>query len=204
MATHTFIEFDLPEASSLADLTGIRYDLESARAFAKELRSVHEEDKPNFNLVDALTTAVLVRYSRAFSSGVRKPLTKRAVESLSDHQRQMHERLREFRNKHIAHSVNSYEENQPIARYVKERADVEGVYSVECNHTRVVGLSSVEIGSAIDLTTALLDYVDSALKMEKQIILAKIRQTPFEELLSQGENRTSLERSVDIKKPRKA
>ena len=181
MALHTFVELDFPEASSLADLTGIRYDLESAREFAKEFKSVMERERPNTNLIDALTTAILVRYSRSFSRDVRKPLRNEALDTLSSHQRQMHERLRDFRNKHIAHSVNAYEENQPIARYVAERVDVEGVYAIECNHTRVVGLSSVEIDGVIELTTAMLDYVDRVLKLEKQVILAKIRAIPVQE-----------------------
>lgn len=184
MATHSFVEFDLLEASNLADLTGIRYDLESARTFAIKLRNFMEEEPPNFDFVDALTTAILVRYSRPFSSGVRKRLGQKALDELSDHQRQIHERLRCFRDKHIAHSVNSYEENQPVARFVEERVDVEGVYSVECHHSRVVGLSSVEIDNVIELTSAMLNYVNCVLEKEKQIILAKIRSMPFEELRS--------------------
>ena len=31
MAIHAFVEFEMPEAEVFADLTGIRYDLESAR-----------------------------------------------------------------------------------------------------------------------------------------------------------------------------
>ena len=34
MAVHAFVEFEMPEAEVFADLTGIRYDLESTRSLA--------------------------------------------------------------------------------------------------------------------------------------------------------------------------
>ena len=139
MATHTFVEIDMPEAGTLADLTGIRYDLESARSLAKRFQVMMEEEKPHFDFVDALTVAILVRYSRPFCSGVRKWLRDDALRVLSEDQRHKHDRLRAFRDKHIAHSVNALEDNQPVARYVEGRADKEGVYAVECHHDRVVG-----------------------------------------------------------------
>ena len=104
MAIHAFVEFEMPEAQCFADLTGIRYDLDSARSFAKKFQSVREAERPDFELIDALTTAILVRYSRAFSRGVRRRWTGEALDTLSAEQRRKHERLRDFRNKHIAHS----------------------------------------------------------------------------------------------------
>ena len=54
MATNTFIEVDLPEAADLADLTGIRYDLDSARSFAQMLKGIFGAEQPNWNFVDPL------------------------------------------------------------------------------------------------------------------------------------------------------
>ena len=203
MAIHAFVEFEMPEAEVFSDLTGIRYDLESARSLARKFQSVMEGKKPDYELVDALTTAILVRYSRPFSEGVRRRMTEDALDSLSEDQRRKHERFRDFRDKHIAHSVNAFEENQPIARYVEGREHSEGVYSVECHHGRVVGLSSSETENVIELTTAMIEHVDRLLDIEKEALLAKVRSTSFEHLLSQRRNRTSLPHSVDIKKPRR-
>ena len=203
MAVHTFVEFEMPEAENFSDLTGIRYDLESARSFARKFQSVMEGEKPDYELVDALATAILVRYSRPFSRGVRMRLTEDALDSLSEDQRRKHERFRDFRDKYIAHSVNAFEENQPIARYVEGRENSEGVYSVECHHGRVVGLSSSEIKDVIELTTAMIEYVDRLLDIEKGVLLAKVRSTSFDQLSSERRNRTSSPHSVDIKKPRR-
>ena len=203
MAIHAFVEFEMPAAEVFADLTGIRYDLESARSLARKFQSVMVGEKPDYELVDALTTTILVRYSRPFSEGVRRRLTEDALDSLSEDQRRKHERFRDFRDKHIAHSVNAFEENQPIARYVEGREHSEGVYSVECHHDRVVGLSSSETENVIELTTAMIEYVDRFLDIEKETLLTKVRATSFDRLLSQRRNRTSLPHSVDIKKSRR-
>ena len=202
MAVHTFVEFEIPEAEALADLTGIRYDLESVRSFAKNFQSIVEGEQPDYGLIDALTTAILVRYSRPFSEGIRKWQIKDALDWMSEEQRRKHERFREFRNKHIAHSINAFEENQPIARYVEGRENSEGVYSVECHHGRVVGLSSGEIEDVVELTTVMIGYVDRLLDIEKKTLLEKVRSMSFDQLLSQQRNRKSSLHNADIKKPR--
>ena len=203
MVVHSFVEFEMPEAQVFADLTGIRYDLESARSFARKLQSAMEGENPDYEIVDALTTALLVRYSRPFSGGVRKWLTEDALDALSEDQRNKHERLRDFRDKHIAHSVNDFEENQPIARYVEGREHSEGVYSIECHHGRVVGLSSSETENVIELTTAMIEYVDRLLDVEKEALLTKVRSISFDQLLLKRRSRIPLPHSGDIKRPRR-
>ena len=187
MATNTFVQIDLPEATDLADLTGIQIDLATARDFAKMVNEIFESEKPDLSLVDPLSTAVLVRYSRAFVTGVRTRLGEDALQHLNAAQRQKHDQLRAFRDKHIAHSVNAFEENQPIARYRIGHVKEEGITSVECSHTSVSGLSSDDVEAVIELATAMLCYVDSRLKEEKARILKIVRRMPIEEVLSKGQ-----------------
>ena len=208
MATHSFVAFDMPEASDFADLTGIRFDLESARSLAEELkttlRDILDGGYSRSNVLDALSTAVLVRYCRPFSSGVRrKALGDDVLAALNESQRAKHEHLKAFRDKHIAHSVNAYEENQTVARYVLERVRVEGVYAVECNHSRVVGLSSAEAQYVIELTTTMLRHVEGIIKIEKRKLLDKVRAIPLDELLSGESPGPAAPQSVDITRRRK-
>ena len=187
MATNAFIEIDLREASDLADLTGIRYDLESARSFAQMLKGEYEAAQTNWALADPLTAAILVRYSRPFVTGVRtRRLTEEALNVLSEPQRQKHDRLRAFRDKHVAHSVNAFEENQPVARYWVERVQKEGITSVECNHMRVVGLSLDDIEDVIELATEMIAHVDDRLAREKAMVLEVVRAMPVEEVLGRA------------------
>lgn len=203
MATNTFVEIDLPEARDLADLTGIQMDLMAARDFALMLKKVFESERPKWDLVDPLSTAILVRYSRPFVTGVRARLGEDALQKLSGPQREKHRRLRAFRDKHIAHSVNAFEENQPVARYWIERVKEEGITSVECNHTRVVGLSSADVEVVIELTTAMLSHVDSCLEQEKAKVFEIVKKMPVDEILSKGSKGSKHPDLKNIHKPRK-
>lgn len=184
MATNTFVEIDLPEATDLADLTGIQVDLETARNFARMLKKVFESEKPDWSLVDPLSTAILVRYSRPFVTGVRSRLGEEALQRLSGPQREKHRRLRAFRDKHFAHSVNAFEDNQPVARYWIERVQEEGISAVECQHGRILGLSSDDVEAVIELTTEMLSYVGARLKEEKSKVLEIVRKMPLGTVLS--------------------
>ena len=188
MATNTFVEIHFPEAAELADLTGILYDLESARSMAQLLVKVLDDEKLRRDFVDPLSTAILVRYSRPFVTGVRKWLGEEGLKVLDSQQRKKHERLRAFRDKHIAHSVNAFEENQPVARYWLERVKDEGITSIECNHTRIIGMSSADLEDVIELSTAMLSYVEARLKEEKTRVLEIVRQIPVEQILAQPQS----------------
>ena len=49
MATNTFVEINIPEATELADLTGIVHDFESAKQFATQLKEMFERQPPNYD-----------------------------------------------------------------------------------------------------------------------------------------------------------
>lgn len=59
------------EARDFTDFTGIEYDLQSATQFSKLLIKHFESSDCYVDLIDAISTSILVRYSRAFMSGVR-------------------------------------------------------------------------------------------------------------------------------------
>ena len=185
MATNSFVEINLREAHALADLTGIAHDLESARNFAlriREARGNHHEHV----VADALHTAALIRYSRPFKKGVRRSLgnlEKGILSSLTKDQLQAHERLLLYRDKYFAHSVNAFEENQPVARYWVERVQDEGISSIGCQSTRLVGLSGNEIESIIDLTTFFLDHIGARIEQEKLKVLQIVRAMDINEVL---------------------
>ena len=204
MGTNTFIEIDLDEVADLADLAGIQHDLESARSLAQRLQELHESEHIDIALIDALTTAILVRYSRPFSTGVRLKLGEKTLAVLDRKQRKKHDRLRAFRDKHIAHSVNAFEDNQPVARYWVERVHEEGIVSIEVNSRRVVGLSSANLEDVIDLTTAMLSYVESRVREEKARVLEIVRQMPTEDVISKTTEVSAVSDSKKIHKPRKS
>lgn len=204
MATNTFVELNIPEASELADLTGIKYDLETARDFAKlHLEAYKSQPASWHNLTDALTTAVCVRYARPFSrSNKRRRLEEDSLERLTEEQRLKHDRLIAIRNKYSAHSENAFEESQPIARYWLERVQEEGIAAIECQHSRIVGLSPAELNSVIELTEVFLVYVQARREKEKARLLPIVRALPLTQVLS-GVQSQAYNAYVDPSQPRK-
>jgi hypothetical protein len=184
MATHTFVHFEHKEAAALAGLQSIHFDLWSAIQLCEYFESQSQNGYPPSEITDAFSTAILVRYSRAFVSGVRKGLGEDTLASLSVGQRANHERLRAFRDKHIAHSVNAFEDTKIQARYCEERVQQEGITAVSAAHYRVMGLSSRDVGDVMDLCKALLVYVDAKIEEEKKRLLFVLRSMPIAEVLS--------------------
>ena len=184
MTTNSFVEIDIPQATEFADLSGMLLDFEAARYFAVQLKNILGEENPEYSLWEPMTTAILVRYSRPFAKGRRKRLGEDDLCTLSLVQREAHDRFRSWRDKHIAHSVNVFEDNQPVARYWVERFEDEGFTSIECNSHQLVGLSSSDIDQVIDLTTHFIENLTPRIKVEQNKVLTIIRSMPKEDVLA--------------------
>ena len=184
MGTYTFIELDLPAGAYLADLSGAEQDLQSAAGMARYLKKHFETQPLDFTLDDALTTAILVRYSRPFTTGVRKQLGDEVLQTLSKAQRAEHEKFRAWRDKHIAHSVNVFEENQLVARYWIEKVQTEGIREISINQTRLVGFSSADVEAILNLIDTVLSRLRELIEDEKAKVLAIVRALPIEAVIS--------------------
>ena len=182
MATNSFIEFCLDEAQTLADYTGISFDLQTAREFATTILEETRKPAPNFSLSDPFMVATIIRYARTFAGGVRLKLYEEAAAILTDQQRAKHDYFMTVRDKYIAHSVNSFEESQPVARYWVEQVKEDGITSIECNHRRIVGLGEQDFIDIIDLASTWLKYVQEKLSEEKARLLPIVRKIPLEQL----------------------
>lgn len=186
MDRYTLIDVDLQEAAELASLTGIRNDLETTLSLARRLKGefARGQFEVDLDIYEALSTAVLVRYTRPFASGVRARLREDALQVLTESQRLAHERLKNFRDKHVAHSVNAFEENEVVVEFSRERVREEGIQKVYVRHSRVVGLYLTDVEEIIDLCKTLLTYVNQRIKDEKARLLPLARALPLDDLLS--------------------
>ena len=184
MATNTFVDLRLGEASDLAALTGIQWDLRTAQDFARKMKGVDVLVEGGGLEMDAFMTAVIIRYGRPFKhSNARKKIERIELEKLlTAGQMQWHNSLIEMRDKYIAHSDNDFEESAPHARYIQERPE-EGIISIGCNHTRVVGLSGQNIDWLLILTEIILKYVSERISEEQKRLLDLVRSMPLEDIL---------------------
>lgn len=203
MATYTWVDLTIPEASLLADLHGVAADLSRAREYAELLIEQFKTQPPNWRLVEPLSTAMTVAYARAFSGGVRYHLREDDLEGLSSEQRSIHQFLRDYRDKHVAHSVNAFEENIVRANYCIERVHAEGITGIGYGGSRVASLGGDKITGLIAIATHLESKVRTRIAQEEKRLLEIVRAMPLEEVLAGGQ-KTFQPAFAKVSQPRKA
>lgn len=187
MATHTWVDLQIPEAAKLADLSGILWDLKRACEFAELLAQELSSPNANWRLVEPLSIAAVVMYSRPFSGGVRLRLGEDDLKTLTPEQRSAHDHIRAYRDKHVAHSVNVFEENIPRANYCVERVHEEGITGIAYGGGRIVGLSGAEVNAIIELASVLKTQIEAQIKAEQERLLPIVRSMPLEKVLAGGQ-----------------
>ncbi|NGZ85099.1 hypothetical protein [Duganella aceris] len=75
---------------------------------------------------DALFIAMVVKYCRPLLIGVCARLGQPVLGLLDPRQREVHDYLLAYRDKHVARAVNSYEYNQLRLNYCVDRVAEEG------------------------------------------------------------------------------
>jgi hypothetical protein len=183
MATHTFVEFWLPEANLFASLIGVRNDLRSTQRLCDYLESQFENDYPPMEIIDAFSTAILIRYFRAFPPlGVRRWPWENALDILPSELKSKHDALYHLRSKHIAHSVSELEEHRLQARYTLERFESEGITSISAASYTLAGLSSQDILDIGTLCASILKFVEDALLIEEKRLRPMVRGMTLDQL----------------------
>ena len=169
----------------MADLQGIKSDLEAAINFCNLLH-IYRAEKQDLKLVEPLSIAILIKYSRPFAKGVRKKLSINCVLGLTNDELKEHNNFLALRNKHIAHSINEFEENEVKAYYNDERVYTDGILNIELGHARLISISGKEAETIIVLSKKIIDYINLEMKAEKAKLLELVRTQPIDEILRGG------------------
>ena len=203
MATYTWADLHIPQATMLADLSGISLDLQCARELAELLLVERAAEKPNWKLVEPFSIAITVMYSRPFQKGVRHRLGITDLAILTADQRATHDYLWAYRNKHVAHSVNAFEENVSRANYCLERVKEEGITSISYGGARITGLSVNDLKNVVELSTVFGAHVDALIAKEAERLLVIVRKIPLEEVLAGGRKAFVVDTQAAVSKDRK-
>lgn len=174
-------EWTPPVETEIPDLHGWLVDIDSAREFAARLMQESERLDPDFLLIDALSTASIMRYCRCFTSGIRVRLQIDRLPSAAEVDVALHKRLCAVRDKHIAHAVNH---NEAHALYVMidDSPDASTcVLGLSSQGSALIPLSPVEAEEMIGLCKKWIEHLKNELAREK------IRLRPYVELLSRDE-----------------
>lgn len=106
MATYRYVEIDLKgEGARLADLFGIRQDLSAVRDYCIRYIKDYIKDPDLY----CILTFIVIKYARSFNGGVRKQTSDELLNSMSKHDREVHDIIYALRDKHVGHSVSDWE-----------------------------------------------------------------------------------------------
>lgn len=102
------VDADFSQAEQWADLYSIARDLDSAIQICERLIELLPSNDQV--LIESLWTAALIKYARCFSSGKRFGLSIDVCDELKGDPKGAHQYYIDMRNKHLAHSVNPFEQ----------------------------------------------------------------------------------------------
>jgi hypothetical protein len=177
--------FPVPEAAGLASLVGIDQDLLGVLDYCKVLDDRQLEDWNHVEW-DAISSAIVVRYARCFAQGVRGRLEGSLLSDAPDELREAHDFFIEMRNKHVAHSVNAFEENEVCLSIGDGFVSSEEIDFVGSTHGRVSGLSFGGPALMRRLVNWVRERVEEEKTKERAAILRLARTRPLSELKSYG------------------
>lgn len=110
------VHIPIAEVKQLADLGSIQFELGIAKQLCEIALMPRDDTNQSSILIDGLVTAALIRYVRCFHhTGKRLSLSR---EDVPEDLLEAHDHLKHLRDKHVAHSVNGYE--QPyVSAYIE-------------------------------------------------------------------------------------
>jgi len=169
----------VPEAQLLSDLYGIEIDLGNAIEFCDLLLNAWGSTPPTIQLIDPLSTAAVVRYARCFEGGVRTRLTEEDIRAIDPSWVDFHQKMFFLRQKHLAHSVNEFEENR-VTVSVVEPPGPPKVHSIGMLGGRLMGLDADTAQALKELAELVRAEVSRRIDREKTRLQALVDAMPVE------------------------
>jgi len=186
MATVKMIHIDRPEAQQLADLYGIRSDLQGAQRYCEYAIKLSEQGVPSilktYELVGAVVAAAIVRYMRPFGSGRRYSLDPKDVfRGLDDMHREFHDFIKKLRDLHIAHPVNEYEQSYVTAAAREDNGVKDPISGVAAGQKETIfaGVTAGDLRQLIEVVNAV---VEGRIKDEEAKVIEFLQSLPVEEV----------------------
>jgi len=188
MATYTFSEFHFEEAELLVDLVGAQTDLADARDYVERLLNTFKDSpSEDYYVIEALCVTAIVKYGRAFVSGVRTIDKRTLTSDLPPEIQITHTNFLNWRNLHITHSVNDFEMAKLHAQYCVETVEETGITAVSVAQSRIVTPSSHELCDLLTTIDYFLARIQSVINSEERRVLEILRGLPVEQVLRMDE-----------------
>jgi hypothetical protein len=148
-----------------------------------------------------LSFAAVIKYCRATGSGVRGSV-EHLIKRLPPELQAQNEYFTNIRNKFVAHSVNSFEDNQVFANLAPQ-LDPTYVGSITVDTGRVVSLSPDNISALRLLAEILKQLVQQDIAQETARVLEYARTLPISDLLERDTESRPLTHEENVGKRRR-
>lgn len=185
MTDSSKLQLEHPIAQRLADLAGVKYDLELVtRACDHFLANPTVGSEEAILLSRSLATFAIVTYCRTISSGVRSGVSESHLAALPERLQTSHQTFKAIRDKFVAHSANYFEENTVQVGLEYSESGAVKVATVGTHHSRAATFSKEQIGDLRELANAVQAVVALEYRSEKDRIWDFLESLPLAELQS--------------------
>lgn len=131
---------------------------------------------------EAIGSAAVIAYARCFSGGKRYSLPKSTLLKAPSELRDFHGYVLDVRDKHIAHSVNVFEENRLIVDIEFNGGHAERIANVHVEPSRMIGISDPDIAIFYSLTDWLLSHIGELYEVERILVLRYLEAQPIDDI----------------------
>ena len=170
---------DYEEARHLADLVSTAQDLGYVVEVCDCLLAMVSDGVEDSVLSQAYWSSALVAYVRCFATGVRAPLTEADVATLEGDGLEAHRIFKSMRDKHIAHSVNPFEQILVGVMLPPTGSDEVGVQGVATLSANLVTLSEEWITLLRNLARMLREMVVQRARNAEDAVLQVAKAESF-------------------------
>lgn len=177
------VRLNTENAKRLADIAGIHEDLKFTVQLCERLLNLDENSEHDELLKEALWAAALISYARCFAEGKRYGLSEDTLQAAGDQALEVHRHFVNLRNKHIAHSVNPFEQVEVgviLSEPDKKERKVERVVTFGL---RLVSMNKPAIRGLLTLAATLLDEIKVQARELEEVVHTEASQIPYDELV---------------------
>lgn len=175
------VEFE--EAKRLADISSVLRDLDDAEILLNNLKKLLSQRKGDRLLIQSMWSSALIFYVRCFAKGKRYGLTSDIYQE-SKEALKLHDFFKNLRDKHVAHSVNPFEQVTTTLLLSDPRSSKKEVKGLYVWHNWLGCVSIKQLNDFLKLIHIAKTKVALKHKEYQSKVLEKAEQIPIDELYS--------------------
>ena len=167
MADLEFRRWTEPPRTILEDLCGCHDDMLFVADVTEKLLVQYDQDQPDHTLVDALSVAAIVRYCRSFVQGYRFRLDPGTQAELNEDELVLHNRIRQTRDKHIAHPINLQETYTLTIGFAAEGPSAFAPQAIGVQGRQIAAVDAADADRLNALAHRWLEWIQAAMNEEQ-------------------------------------